>query len=117
MDESLLQQVLAVFIDVFLVVGDQGLISMISSSSQITQIISISGRRGRVGRICIYLADGLSDGVDLAGLTTSGHTHADVDIGELIEANDEKGLVDLEAQDGGFDETEGLSCNRKALEL
>lgn len=51
----------------------------------------------------IYLADGLSDGVNLAGLTTSGHAYTDVDIGELIQADDEEGLVDLEAQDCGFD--------------
>lgn len=64
----------------------------------------------------IYLADGLSDGINLAGLTTSGHAYTDVDIGELVKADDEKGLVDLEAQDCGFDQAEGLSCNGEALE-
>jgi hypothetical protein len=65
----------------------------------------------------IYLANGLSDGVHLTGLTTTGHANADIDVGELIKADDEEGLVDLEAEDGGFDEAEGLSWNREALEL
>jgi hypothetical protein len=37
----------------------------------------------------------LTDGVDLRGVTTTGDAHADVDVGELVEADDEEGLVDL----------------------
>lgn len=58
LDEGLLEQVLAVLIDVLLVVGDQG------------------------------LGDGLTDGVDLRGVTTTGDADADVDLGELVKADD-----------------------------
>ena len=50
LDEGLLQLVLRVLVDVFLVVGDDG------------------------------LRDGLADGVDLRGVTTTGDADADVDI-------------------------------------
>jgi hypothetical protein len=86
--KSLLEHVLAVLIDVLLVVGDQG------------------------------LGDGLTDGVDLRSVTTSGNADADVcrviksgivpllflsisgwcshtNSGELVKANNEEGLVDL----------------------
>jgi hypothetical protein len=55
-----------VLIDVLLVVGDDG------------------------------LGDGLTDGVDLRGVTTTGDTDTDVDTGELVNADDQEGLVDLE---------------------
>jgi hypothetical protein len=54
-----------VLIDVLLVVGDNG------------------------------LGDGLTDGVDLGGVTTTGDADADVDTGELVSADDQEGLVDL----------------------
>lgn len=41
------------------------------------------------------LGDGLSDGVDLRGVTSSADSHADVDFRKLIEADDEEGFVDL----------------------
>lgn len=41
------------------------------------------------------LGDGLADGVDLRGLTTTGDADADVDAGELVGTDDEEGLVDL----------------------
>lgn len=63
--EGLLELVLGVLVDVFLVVGDY------------------------------RLGDGLSDGVDLGGVTTTVDTDADVDFGELVEAEEENGLVDL----------------------
>lgn len=63
--ESLLEHVLGVLIDELLVVGDEG------------------------------LGDGLTDGVDLGGVTAAGHADADVDIGELVEAEDQERLVDL----------------------
>lgn len=41
------------------------------------------------------LGDGLTDGVDLGGVTTTGDADADVDTGELVSADDQEGLVDL----------------------
>ena len=57
LDESLLQFVLGVLIDVFLVVGDEG------------------------------FGDGLSDGIDLGCVTTAGDADADVDFAEFVEAD------------------------------
>ena len=51
LDEGLLELVLGVLVDVLLVVGDDG------------------------------LGDGLADGVDLRGVTTTGDADADVDVG------------------------------------
>lgn len=65
LDESLLEEVLGVLVDVLLVVGDQG------------------------------LGDGLTDGVDLRSVTTTGDADADVDVGELVKTDDQEGLVDL----------------------
>ena len=65
LDEGLLELVLRVLVDVLLVVGDY------------------------------RLSDGLSDGVDLRGVTTTGDADADVDVGELVNAYDEERLVDL----------------------
>lgn len=64
-DESLLQLVLALLVNVLLVVGDNG------------------------------LGYGLTDGVDLRDMTTTGDPDADVDVGELVESDDEQRLVDL----------------------
>lgn len=41
------------------------------------------------------LGDSLTDGVDLGSVTTTGDTDADVDTGELVLADDQEGLVDL----------------------
>jgi hypothetical protein len=41
------------------------------------------------------LGDGLTDGVDLGDVTTTGDTDADVDTGELVEADNQERLVDL----------------------
>lgn len=65
LDKSLLEQVLAVLVNKLLVVGDEG------------------------------LCDGLTDGVDLGSVTTARDADADVDVGELVETNDQDGLVDL----------------------
>lgn len=65
LDEGLLQQVLGVLVDELLVVGDEG------------------------------LGNGLTDGVDLGGVTTTGDADADVDVGELVEADNQERLVDL----------------------
>ena len=53
------------FIDVFLIVGDDG------------------------------FSNGLADGVDLGGVSAAGDADADVDAGELVEAEEEEGFVDL----------------------
>lgn len=63
--EGSLERVLGVLIDELLVVGNQG------------------------------LGNGLTDGVDLGSVTTTGDTDTDVDTGELVKANDQEGLVDL----------------------
>lgn len=115
LDESLLELVLGVLVDVLLVVGDDG------------------------------LGDGLTDGVDLRGVTTTGDADADVDVGwenvslcdawvsvcpcalddcccsgakasqsvrtELVKTEDQDGLVDLEAEDLGLDEGKRLSVD------
>lgn len=65
LNKGLLQGVLLVLIDVFLVVSDDA------------------------------LGDGLTDGIDLRGMTTTGNANADVDFGEAVEAEDEEGFVDL----------------------
>ena len=41
------------------------------------------------------LGDGLTDGVDLGGVTTTGDADTDVNTGELVNADDQEGLVDL----------------------
>lgn len=56
LDEGLLELVLGVLVDVFLVVGDDG------------------------------LGDGLSDGVDLRGVASARDAHADVDVGCPVSA-------------------------------
>lgn len=106
LDEGLLELVLGMLVDELLVVGDDG------------------------------LGDGLADGVDLRGVTTTGDADADVDVGcggvlvvlfvggaklrasmrgeertELVEAEDQDGLVDLEAEDLGLDEGKRLSVD------
>lgn len=53
----------------------------------------------------------MTDGVDLGCVSTAGDAHADVDAGELVEADDQEGLVDLESQDLGLDQAEGLSVD------
>lgn len=65
LDKGLLQLVLGVFVDEFLVVGDDG------------------------------LGDGLSDGIDLRSVATTGDSNTDVDIGELVKADNQERLVDL----------------------
>lgn len=64
-DESSLELVLGVLIDVLLVVGDKG------------------------------LGNGLTDGVDLGSVTTTGDADADVDASELVEADNQERLIKL----------------------
>lgn len=77
----MLDGVLRVLIDVLLVVGDN------------------------------RLGDGLTDGVDLGSVSTTSNPDADIDVGELVEADNEEGLVDLESQDLGLDEVERLAVH------
>jgi hypothetical protein len=70
-----------VLVDVLLVVGDDG------------------------------FGNGLADGVDLRGVTTTGDADADVDISELVNTEDQDGLVNLESQDLGLDLGKRLSVN------
>lgn len=65
LDESLLQHVLGVLVDELLVVGDEG------------------------------LGHGLTDGVDLGSVTTTGDADTDVDVGELVKTDNQERLVDL----------------------
>jgi hypothetical protein len=81
LDKGLLEEVLGVLVDELLVVGDEG------------------------------LGDSLSDSINLGNLSTATHADPDVHIGELVEANDEKRLIDLESQDLGLDELEGTSVD------
>lgn len=80
-DQSLLQGVLAVLVDILLVVGDDA------------------------------LGNGLTDRIDLRGVTTTSNAHADVDLGELVESNDEERLVDLESQNLGLHEGERFAVH------
>lgn len=57
------------------------------------------------------LADGLTDGVDLGSVSTTGNADSDVDVGELVETDNEERLVDLESQDLWLNEVEGLAVN------
>jgi hypothetical protein len=57
------------------------------------------------------LGDGLTDGVDLRRVSTTSNSDADIDVGELLETDDQEGFVDLESKDFGLDEVEGLSVN------
>jgi len=45
------------------------------------------------------LGDGLTDGVDLGGMASTGDADTDVDVGEFVEAEDEEGFVDLKSED------------------
>lgn len=66
---------------------------------------------GRVVVLCVVgddcLCDCLADCVDLGGVTTALYTDADVDGLEGVLADDEDGLVDLEAEDLWLEEVDG----------
>ena len=79
--KSLLELVLGVLVNVLLVVGDD------------------------------RLGDGLTDGVDLRGVTTTGDADADVDTSELVGTDDQEGLVDL------FNATMSEDCSNPECRL
>ena len=53
----------------------------------------------------------LAHGVDLRSVTTTGDADADVDLGELIGAEEEDGLVELRAEDLGGEQLERLAVD------
>ncbi len=53
----------------------------------------------------------MTDSIDLRCVSTTGNPNADVDVGELVQTNDQEGLVDLESKDLGLDQVEGLSID------
>jgi len=57
------------------------------------------------------LGDRLTDGVNLRSVTTTSDADANVDARKLLEANEEKRLIDLEAKDIGLDKMEGMSVH------
>ena len=57
------------------------------------------------------LRDRLADGVHLGGVPTTLDAHADVDDGERLLGCDEDRLVDLQAEDLGLDEVDGLAVD------
>ncbi len=65
MHQRLLQLILGMLVDVFLIISHDG------------------------------LGDGLTDGVDLRGVTSSGDADANVDAFEFIGTDDQEGFIDL----------------------
>lgn len=52
------------------------------------------------------LGNGLSDGVDLGDVTTTGDSDSDIDVGELVQTNQDQWLVNLESQDFWFHQSD-----------
>ena len=57
------------------------------------------------------LGDGLADGEDLVGLTTTLNSHSDVDVFKLVASDEEDGLEGLNTEGLGLNKSEGLSVN------
>lgn len=57
------------------------------------------------------LGNGLSDGIYLGSLTTTADADTDVDIGELVQAEDQERLIELESEDLRLDKGDWLSVN------
>ena len=53
------------------------------------------------------LGDGLSDGVDLGDVSSSLHPDADIEDAEGVFTGDQNGLVDLEPEDLGLEDGDG----------
>jgi len=79
--ECLLQLVLRVFVDVFLVESDN--------------------------RFC----DSLPYGIDLRCMTTTGNSYSNVDASEFVKPNNQERLVDLESEDFWLDEGERFAID------
>lgn len=57
------------------------------------------------------LCDGLADGIDLRRVSSSSDADADVDVGEVLEPDDQERLIHLEAQDFWLDEVQRLAVD------
>jgi len=57
------------------------------------------------------LGDGLSNGKDLVGLTTTANSHSDVDVFKLVTTDEEDGLEGLNSERLGLDQAESLAVN------
>jgi hypothetical protein len=57
------------------------------------------------------LGDGLADGEDLVGLTTTLNSHSDVDVFKLVTTDKEDGLEGLNSERLGLNKSEGLSVD------
>ena len=57
------------------------------------------------------LGDGLSNGKDLVGLTTTANSHSDVDVFKLVTTDEEDGLECLNSERLGLNEAESLSVD------
>lgn len=135
-NEGLLELVLGVLVDELLVVGD--LWELCVSPGLDTQRPALSLSLRIQGNTYDRLGDGLSDGVNLGSVTTTGDANSDVNAlcithplaialvsscpysnffsrlilrTELVETEDEERLVDLEAEDLWLDESERLAVD------
>lgn len=75
------------------------------------RLTKLKGRAGIVvlGEVCDEsLGNSLSKGIDLRDVTTTRDAAADVDLGELVLANNEDRLVELPAKALGLNEGDGL---------
>ena len=57
------------------------------------------------------LGDGLADGEDLVGLTTTLNSHSDVDVFKLVTTDKEDGLKGLDSEGLGLNKSEGLAVD------
>lgn len=57
------------------------------------------------------LSDGLADGEDLVGLTTTLNSHSDVDVFKLVTTDKEDGLEGLKSEGFGLNKSKGLSVD------
>lgn len=53
----------------------------------------------------------LAHGINLRSMTTTGDLDTNIDVGELIVADDENGLVELSPEDLGGEELDGLAVD------
>jgi hypothetical protein len=80
-DEGLLEFVLGLFVDVLLVEGDD------------------------------TLGNGLTDGVDLGSVATTGDSDSDVEVSELVKTNEHEWLVELGSEDLWLDQGDWLAVD------
>ena len=53
----------------------------------------------------------MSDGVDLRNMTTTSDSNSDIDVGELVQTNQQQWFVNLESQDFWFDQSDWRTVN------